>query len=156
MRLMLVGGSDGQHPQYCRALARDLGIADRVEFTGFLADPYPVYLAADASLMCSKAEAMGRVTVEAMSACLPVIGHDTGGTPELIEHEHTGLLYRGGPEELAACMERFITDPAWARTLGDNGWRVARERYTVEAYAAQVYQVLQSVVQRRHAHALHK
>jgi len=42
--------------------------------------------------MCSRHEAMGRVTVEAMSACLPVIGFDNGGTAELIEHERSGCF----------------------------------------------------------------
>jgi glycosyltransferase involved in cell wall biosynthesis len=85
-----------------KALAHDLGVADRVEFWGYIDDPYKAYLASDAVLMCSKNEAMGRVTVEAMSACRPVIGYDQAGTSEIIEHGRTGLLYRGGPEALAS------------------------------------------------------
>ncbi len=147
VRLLLVGGGRGTaYLEHCRVLARDLGVGDRVEFWGYLRDPYRAYLAADTCLVCSRSEAMGRSAVEAMLACLPVIGHDTGGTSELIEHEHTGLLYRNGPEELAACMERLIANPAWARTLGENGWQTARERYTIEAYATQVHEVLRSLV----------
>ncbi len=154
VRLLLVGGGDNTaYIQHCQDLTRELSVGDRVEFTGYMADPYQAYLAADACLVCSRCEAMGRTTVEAMSACLPVIGHDSGGTRELIEQERTGLLYQGDAEELAACMERCIADPAWARTLGENGWHVARERYTVEAYAAQVYEVLASIVRTHKAAA---
>jgi len=71
---------------------------------------------------------------------------DNGGTAELIEHERSGLLYSGGVEELAACMARFMEDPAWARGLGQQGWQVARSKFTTELYARQVYDVLQGVL----------
>lgn len=143
VRLLIVGmGVTDQ----LEALTYELGVANNVEFWGYVGDPYKAYLACDALLMCSKNEAMGRVTVEAMSACRPVIGYDQAGTSEIIEHELTGLLYRGGPEALANCMRQFIEDPAWARQLGNNGWYVARKKYTVEVYAQSVYEVLLSVV----------
>ena len=81
-----------------------------------------------------------------MSACRPVIGLNSDGTAELVEHEYTGLLYDGGFEALAACMRRFIENPSWARELGENGWHVARTKYTREFYTQQVYEVLKSVV----------
>ena len=99
-RLLLVGGAGNTGDQgyfdRCRALADELGVRDRVEFWGYVPDPERAFLAADVALMCSPNEAMGRVTVEAMSTCRPVIGYGGGGTTELIEHGKTGLLYRGG------------------------------------------------------------
>ncbi|MFW6116191.1 MAG: glycosyltransferase family 4 protein [bacterium] len=142
VRLLIVGGGDTSQLE---RIASQLGVADNVKFWGYIPNPYEAYLAANAALMCSKHEAMGRVTAEAMSACRPVIGYDDGGTPEIVEHEHTGLLYRGGPEALATCMNRFIENPAWAEQLGENGWHVARERYSIETYADSVYQVLQTL-----------
>src|SRR5206468_6899835 len=105
-RLILVGGGDIADVERCEAVASQLGIRDHVEFRGYIANPWPVYLEADAVLMCSINEAMGRVTAEAMAACRPVIGLGRAGTVELVEHERTGLLYRGGPEALAASMVR--------------------------------------------------
>ena len=142
IRLLIVGGGDTSQLE---RIATEVGVTDNVEFWGYVEDPYRAYLAADAVLMCSKNEAMGRVTAEAMAACRPVIGCRSGGTSEVIEHEHTGLLYGDGPEALAACMGRFVEDPGWARRLGENGWRVARKKYSIEAYAESVYQVLRSV-----------
>ena len=92
--------------------------------------------------MCSQNEAMGRVTVEAMSACRPVIGYDSGGTSELIDPEQTGLLYRGDFNTLAACMTRYIEAPELAQQQGEAGWRVCRERHSTETYAAQIRAVL--------------
>jgi glycosyltransferase involved in cell wall biosynthesis len=146
VRLLIVG--EGRTDRL-KALAHDLGVTNRVDFWGYVDDPYKAYLASDAVLMCSKSEAMGRVTVEAMSACRPVIGYDEAGTSEIIEHGHTGLLYRGGPEVLASCMRQFVENPAWARQLGNNGWDVARKKYSVEVYAQSVYEVLSSVLKLR-------
>lgn len=148
-RLLLVGGSgetgDQTYFDRCRSLATELGVGDRVEFWGYIPDPERAFLAADAVLMCSSNEAMGRVTAEAMSACRPVIGFDGGGTTELIDHGRTGLLYRGGAEALAASMTQYASTPAIAKQHGAAGWLVARERHATETYAAQIHAVLRMV-----------
>ena len=105
-RLEIVGDGEARNVERCKALVETLALSDRVAFRGYVADPWPHFMRADAVLMCSVSEAMGRVTAEAMAACRPVIGHAAGGTPELIRHEHTGLLYSGADEALAASMRK--------------------------------------------------
>jgi glycosyltransferase involved in cell wall biosynthesis len=148
-RLLLVGGSgatgDQDYFDHCRALASELGVADRVEFWGYIPDPERAFLEGDVALMCSRNEAMGRVTAEAMSACRPVIGFDSGGTSELIDQDRTGLLYRGGPEALAVCMARYLAAPDLAWQHGQAGWHAARRRHTTEAYAARIHEVLRGI-----------
>ena len=95
--------------------------------------------------MCSKNEGMGRVTVEGMSACKPVIGYDNAGTSELIEHEHTGLLYSHGHEELASNMLCILENPEFGYKMGENAWQIARRKFTIESYADCVYRVLSSI-----------
>ncbi len=148
VRLLIVGIGNTDP---LKKLASELGVEKNVEFWGHIENPYDAFLTADAVLMCSKHEAMGRVTAEAMSACRPVIGFDQAGTSELIEHGHTGLLYRGGAEDLADCMRQFVMNPPWARRLGDNGWHVARQKYSVETYAKSIYEVLLSVCRLKNA-----
>jgi glycosyltransferase involved in cell wall biosynthesis len=92
---------------------------------------------------------MGRVTVEAMSACRPVIGCDSGGTSELIDPGRTGFLYRGGPDALAECMTRYVEKPELARQHGEAGWAVARRRHSTEVYAAQIHDIIRGVRRRR-------
>lgn len=149
-RLVLVGGAgqtgDSAYFDGCRALAADLGVTDRVVFRGYVPDPEREFLAADAALMCSRSEAMGRVTAEAMSCCRPVIGFDAGGTGELIDDGRTGLLYRGGPDELAACMARYAADPGLAESHGSAAWEAARKRHTTEGYAAAVSDIVRRVL----------
>jgi len=147
-RLIIAGGDDrqGLDIKKLQKLAASLGVKDQVTFLGYVTDPYEVYCQADAVLMCSKHEAMGRVTVEAMTAGKPVIGLDSGGTPEIIKHEENGLLYKGGAEKLAYCMRRFVENPMLAHHLGEKGWRMAKEKYSIEAYAGSIYEILSSIM----------
>jgi glycosyltransferase involved in cell wall biosynthesis len=153
VRLLLVGGAGQTGVQgyfdRCRALAAELAVADRIEFWGYIPDPERAFLEADVALMCSRHEAMGRVTAEAMSVCRPVIGFDSGGTTELIAPGRTGLLYRGGSEALAACMARYVAEPDLAWQHGQAGWHDARRRHSTEAYAAQIHGVLRGIRQAR-------
>ena len=145
-QLEIVGTGEPGYVQTCVDLVQSLGLTQRVIFTGFLPDPWPAYLRADVALMCSSYEAMGRVTAEAMAAGRAVIGFDRGGTSELIEHERTGLLYRGDAHALAAAMTRCLEHPEWASQLGRNGWAVARQRFTTERYGQEIHQVLEAVM----------
>jgi glycosyltransferase involved in cell wall biosynthesis len=150
VRLLLVGGAGGTGDQayydHCRDLASGLGVADRVEFWGYVPDPERAFLAADVALMCSRSEAMGRVTAEAMSCCRPVIGYAAGGTPELIADGTTGRLYRGGADELAGIMAEYAAAPTLTWEHGAAGWAAARQRHSVEGYVAQVLEVIRGVV----------
>jgi glycosyltransferase involved in cell wall biosynthesis len=145
VRLLIVGQGESTQITNIKKLANNLRMSNQVEFWGHIDDPYKAYLASDVVLMCSKNEGMGRVTVEGMSACRPVIGYDNAGTSEIIQHEYTGLLYRGEHEALAASMRRFIENPDWAKKLGNNAWHIARKNYSIETYSQKIYQILLSV-----------
>jgi glycosyltransferase involved in cell wall biosynthesis len=143
-RLLIAGGGGDKRP--LEELALNCGVSDQVVFLGYCDNPFDVYLRSDVVLMCSKNEAMGRVTAEAMATSKPVIGYKNGGTAELILHEHNGLLYEGGAKELAFCMRSLMERPEWARAMGENGWRIAKEKYSIEVYAESIYKILSSIV----------
>jgi Glycosyltransferase len=108
-------------------------------------DPFPLYYQADCALVCSEYEAFSRVALEAMSTALPVIGRNSGGTPEVIVDGETGLLYNTF-DELVKAMRRLAQDRFLSRKMGLAGWERARELFSIEKYAASVYQVIQSVM----------
>lgn len=144
IRLLIVGS--GNYLKFLQKLCYELDVNTQVEFLGYISNPFDAYLKADAVLMCSKYEAMGRTTAEAMATARPVIGYNNGGTAEIIENGVTGILYYGGYESLAEAMVKFIENPKWARELGINGWKKARREYTIEIYARRIYDVLKEVV----------
>ncbi len=150
VRLLLAG--DGPKEQHFRSVRAALGLQEVVKFMGYVSDPFAVYRQADAVLMCSPHEAMGRVTAEAMAALRPVIGFNQDGTAELIEDGHNGLLYDGSTGHLAACMQRFVEDPAWAASLGCNGWERACREFTDEVYARRMCDLISNVIESKRSH----
>ncbi len=149
IRLLIVGDGSTEQLAQLKKLAENLGVSEQIEFWGYVDDPYKAYLASDVVLMCSKNEGMGRVTVEAMSVCRPVIGYDNAGTSEIIQHEYTGLLYRGDHEALAVCMKQLIENPDWAKKLGMNAWNRVVEEYSIETYSQKIYEILVSVTKKQ-------
>ncbi|MCB0767547.1 MAG: glycosyltransferase family 4 protein [Flavobacteriales bacterium] len=118
--LHLVG--DGQVAPV-QELVNDLGLEDVVTLHGFVKDIHEVMDQAHALLQCSQHEALGRITLEAMSDGLPVIGHASGATPELVADGSNGLLYRT-QGELVEAMHRLVEDRDAAMRMG----RAGRER----------------------------
>ena len=149
VRLLLAGTGAADYVQQLKNLAEELGVGAKVSFLGFVEDIFSVYGRAEAVLMCSRFEAMGRVTAEAMAAGKPVIGQNSGGTAEIIEHMKTGLLYDGTEEKLPEYMELLLQNPRLRLELGRNAREKAKENYTIEAYAEKISQILQSVVPAR-------
>lgn len=91
--------------------------------------------AADALLVPSIALSSGRTegaptaAIEALVAGLPIIAHATGGLPELVRHEHSGLLTKWcDPRELRSAIVRFAAEPGLASRLRRGAQEDGRER----------------------------
>jgi glycosyltransferase involved in cell wall biosynthesis len=70
-----------------------------ISFTGRINDSADFYSAIDLFAMASQSESYGLVTIEAMLAGTPVIGTNTGGTPELLNYGEYGVIYKSGDIE---------------------------------------------------------
>lgn len=104
--LMFVG--QGQNEQMLRAIAADLGVADRVIFAGFHADPSPFYATADLFVLSSDYEGLPTVLIEAISFGLPVVSTDCpSGPAEILENGRWGRLTPVGD---AAALARAIDE----------------------------------------------
>jgi len=144
--LLLLGDAD---PEFCESIHRkvdELDLSDRVHVRGFSEEPIELMNSADVLLMCSRREAFGRVTVEAMRLGKPVVGARSGGTPEVVEEGETGYLYTpGDARELAARIRDLYVDPSAREAMGAKGRRRAEERFTLERYGAEVQDILRRV-----------
>jgi len=141
VRLQMVG--DGDAIEDYRREAAQLGLADRVEFTGRLDGPdlARAYQSAGALVLASEtaAESFGMVLIEALACGTPVVGTRVGGIPGVIEDTGGGLLAPArNPEALAGAIGRLLDDPAAAAAMGRRGQQAVHQRYTwrhtVDAY----------------------
>jgi phosphatidylinositol alpha-1,6-mannosyltransferase len=116
---------DGAHRQLFQQLARGLGLAEKVIFTGPIADALlPSYYAAcDLFVLPSTKEGFGIVFLEAMEHGKPCIGARAGGIPEVVRDGVTGLLVDASdlPRSLPAAILRLLADPSLARAMGERG-----------------------------------
>ncbi len=125
-------------------------VRDYVSYLGMVKDMPALRKRTDIELVCSVCEGFGRVTAEAMMSSNPVIGADTGGTPELICNGENGYLYhRGNIEDLAKKMKIFLDHPEQIRMLGDNGHTWSTRLFTQKKNAEEIERVYTDVLARR-------
>jgi glycosyltransferase involved in cell wall biosynthesis len=146
--LVLLGGNDtGFHrdlgAEY-RQLARELGVADRTHFTGFLEDVRPVLADFDVLALPSvEPESFGRVLIEAMALGIPPVISALGGAVEVVEDGRTGLWTTpGDAASLAEGIGRLLADPGLRQGMGRAGLAEVRERFASRALARQISEIL--------------
>jgi glycosyltransferase involved in cell wall biosynthesis len=145
VKFVIIGGGNTTQYHYH---ARDLGIFDRVVFTGFMPDDdlNIFQTIADCAVFPSLYEPFGIVALESFAARVPVVVSDTGGLPEVVKHGETGLVTkRGDPNSIAAAITQVLEDTALAQRLVENAYRdLARFRW--DRLAEQTAQIYQRVV----------
>ena len=129
------------------ALAEKEEVIDNLVFEGEVKDMSILRKTMHVELMCSIAEPFGRVTVEGMQAGLVMIGCDTGATPEIINNEENGLIYKQGNHiSLANCIERVYRDPVLGNSLSRNAIEFTKANFTLEKNVKEINEVFLSTV----------
>ncbi len=124
------------------------GMHDYVKYLGYKYDVENYYKDADISFTCAKSEAFGRTTVEAMLSGNLLIGADTAGTKELIDHNNTGILYsHGNSDDLAEKIIFAFENPDISKEIADKGRRVMFENMTAEINADNIYNLYQEIME---------
>ena len=111
-RLELVGG--GEQENSLKALASQLGVRDRVTFSGYVDEEYlrAALTRATVFAMPSIAELQSIATMEAMASGLPVVAANAMALPHLVHDQENGFLFEpGNVEEFAARLTDVLTMP---------------------------------------------
>jgi D-inositol-3-phosphate glycosyltransferase len=119
-RLIIIGGSAGRNDELrkLKALARGLGIFDRVEFNEPVSqDLLPLYYsAADVTVVPSHHESFGLVAVESLACGTPVVASNRGGLRTTIKDGENGLLVDElAPEAFAERLTQILDGRIAAR-----------------------------------------
>lgn len=116
---LLIVGDGPQMPQL-RHAARELGIGDRVVFTGAVADTSVVYHAMDVLALTSDTEQMPLSVLEGMASGLPVVSTHVGDVREMVcEVNRRFVVPCSRPAELAQTMSTLATDRSLRLALGE-------------------------------------
>jgi phosphatidylinositol alpha-1,6-mannosyltransferase len=148
--LVIVGG--GPYLETLRTLARDCGVADHVTFTGGVpGDELPAHHAlADLFAMPCRTrgggmdvEGLGIVFLEASATGVPVIAGESGGAPEAVQHNKTGLVVDGrSVDKVADAVTELLTDRDRAAAMGAAGRQWVTSQWRWDTLAARLADLL--------------
>jgi len=109
------------------------------------------YNAADMYVSPSLQDNLPNMVMEAMSCGTPCVAFDTGGMPDLIEHNLSGYLARPfDVEDLARGIEAMLTDEQYRRSLGEGARRAVLERFAPEVIGRQHVNFYEGILARHH------
>jgi len=142
---LIVGEGPLRHS--LQKLAADLGVGERVRFTGYLESLDCAWATCDVAVVPSRREGLGLFALEAMAACKPVIASSTGGLVEIVRHGENGwLVPPEDPLALANMLQQaFAFRDAW-REIGEQGRRYVRQHYTWEHTVQRLLECYQRLV----------
>ena len=151
LRIDIVGDGKNKYQEHLLNKVKRAGLQDTVFFLGYKSHVTEMLHNYDAGLMCSRAEAFGRVTAEYMMAGIPVIASDTGANPELIRDGIDGLLYQQGNamdlcERITYCMDH----PEMLDGMGRNACKRARAMFDARNNAEQIYWLYKELITATH------
>ena len=153
-RFVVVGGPlYGLEPGYdrrLRELARELGLGDRVHFTGNRDDALELMLGCDVVCHCPlEREPFGMVVLEAMALGRAVVASRCGGPEEMIDHGRSGMLVDPGDASgLAGRLAALVGDPDERERLGAAARDEAAARFGSEAAGAALDRLYRDVARR--------
>jgi glycosyltransferase involved in cell wall biosynthesis len=149
VRLRAVGDFETRdYRDHVLALAQKLGIADRIDWTGFTSDVPAELALIDVFVLPSRfGEGLPMVLLEAMAAGLPTVATRVEGIPEVIRDGHDGLLVE--PDDargLAAAIARFLHGQVDWTAIRAHALRRHAERFSDHAMAVGVAEVYRRVL----------
>lgn len=144
----------GPYTPELEQLAEKLGMSDQVHFYGFVNDlDLPnFYNSNDLFILCSRenpdnisVEGFGLVFLEAQACGLPVIGANTGGIADAIDHENGGwLINQDNEEELRKVLMAILDDRTMLTTMGLKARNRVLKGYTWDIYCSKLFKLIQN------------
>lgn len=139
---------EGAEQRALAALARELGIADRVQFRGWLPFPEVRKAMSEATLLVHPSDGLGdglpNVVREAMAVGTPVIASDVAGIPDALQDGCGVLVPPKDVAALANAIDALLADPAERARIAARARARAEERYDLWRNGARLAELLRS------------
>lgn len=139
--LVMIG--DGKESESLRREVKQLGIEERVVFTGFLSNAKRYLRALDGFVMTSKTEGSPVALLEAMAASRAIVCSDIPPLVAVLPDNYPYVFHQGDPEALAACLSKFagLSEPQRS-ALGNSLEVSVRHRFSPASFGKKYHDVL--------------
>lgn len=138
IELTLVGEQQDQH--YTAKITETIdetNAGEYIRMTGSLSEPRRFLSQAHVGMLASESEGLSNTIMEYMYAELPVIATNVGGNPELVIHNHNGILIdKGNIEQLKAAILLLASDEKRRRSFGMAGKLLIQQEFSIAALIA--------------------
>lgn len=128
---IIVGGGslEKELKEYCK----ELGLENKVIFTGYKSDITPEMNIVDINTLTSQREALSISLIEGMSIDIPAVATNSGGPAEVIENEKNGFVVSNYDEqEFARAVIKLVNDKELRHKMGAEGRKRAKDVFSVE------------------------
>lgn len=146
IKLLAVGS--GSDEAMLKGLAEDLGVANRVIFTGQVSrDVVTLYRrAADIFVAPSRSEGLGNAFISALASRLPLIATQVGGMADYVfDEKHNPdkqptawVIYPNSPDQIVAKVQEIIANPEKAKQISAYARKIVEEKYDWDIIAKQM------------------
>ncbi len=145
-------GSNGprEYEDEIHKVIKENDLKKKVHLVGHQKNPLAFVAKADVGIMASRMEAFGRVTFEYMAIGKPVVGTNSGGTPEMVEENKNGYLHKSGDiKGLVSKLENYANDKTLIKKHGANSAKKAKAMMGSEYSAREVFKKVQAAAGKR-------
>jgi len=145
--LDIVGDGNKEYKKLLVGLVKKYHIEKQVKFFGYQADFYSKNGKYDVGIMCSKAEGLGRVTIEYMLLGMPVIASNGGANSEIVINKQNGILFTlENIDELSNAVEFCLNNRDEIRRMGENARRDVEKRFSADTICGEIRSIYNEAV----------
>src|SRR5258708_23200104 len=147
-QLIIVG--DGGLRSQLERLAKSLGIANSVEFTGLQSDIPPQLHRGSLAVLPSRWEGMPNALLEAMACGLPCVATRVSGSEDIIQHGVNGLLVESEDyRDMSLALLTLLRDPLLAQKYGQAARKTIERHYSLEQVMNRYIELYQRIAEHR-------
>ena len=147
LHCLIIG--EGPEEEMLRKIIVKYKLENNFTFVGQRYDIYNLLHVMKIFVLPSLWEGLPQVVIEALAASCPVIATDVDGTPEIITHQKDGwLVPPANAEELSKAIELLLSDEALRKALAENGFKTARDKFSIETMTENYNNLYQSYFRR--------
>jgi polysaccharide pyruvyl transferase CsaB len=149
-RLKLLIAGTGEDEEELKALAKGLGIAERVEFVGWISDIKGFFSQVDINVLASLSETFPYSLLEGAYEHCPAVASRVGGIPALINHGENGFLFEAGDiETFGDYIYRLSVDEELRKRLAENLFQKAKRDFSLERMRKDQEKVYRTIIARQ-------